>query len=224
MSKIIQIIDCTKIYQLGKTSVTALNKITLDINREEIVAVVGPSGSGKSTLLNLIGGLDAPTEGKIFIDGEEISEMKEKELSELRRVKIGFIFQTFNLFPVLTAYENVEFPLLLQKIPKHERHQKIVKIISLVGLEKFHNHKPSELSGGQQQRVAIARALVHEPKIVLADEPTANLDSKTAEEIIGLMKEINDKVKVTFVFATHDQRIIKFAHQVINLRDGRIME
>ncbi|UCD20472.1 MAG: ABC transporter ATP-binding protein [candidate division WOR-3 bacterium] len=190
----------------------------------EFTAIAGPSGSGKTTLLNIIGCLDVPTKGKILIDGTNINELSSKGKAELRKTQIGFVFQTFNLIPVLTAYENVEIPLILLNLELQKKKERIVAILEEVGLGDFIGRRPNEMSGGQQQRVAIARALVKEPTMVLADEPTANLDSTTAKEILALMQELNEKHETTFIFSTHDQLVMDYSRRTINLRDGRIVE
>jgi len=186
------------------------------------VALVGPSGSGKSTLLNMMGGLDEPTAGSVIIDGVEITELSENKLIDFRLHNIGFVFQSFNLIPVLTAKENVGFVLQLQHIPKEEREKRVLALLEEVGLQDKINSKPGELSGGQQQRVAVARALASKPKIILADEPTANLDSKSAANLLDIMAKLNKEEKITFLFSTHDQRVIKKARRVITLVDGKI--
>ncbi|MCX7957329.1 MAG: ABC transporter ATP-binding protein [Endomicrobia bacterium] len=211
-----------KSYKLGKTEVNALNGIDLEIKEGEFLAICGPSGSGKTTLLNLIGCLDEPMEGTIEILNYNVKHLSDSKLSELRNKYIGFIFQTFNLIPVISAYENVEYPLIIQGVTAKERKRKVLQIIKEVGLEKFLHHKPDELSGGQRQRVAIARALVTLPKIVLADEPTANLDTNTGEEIIELMHRMNREHRITFIFSTHDHKIVKHAEKVYYLRDGKL--
>lgn len=213
-----------KDYTLGEQRVQALEDISLDINNGEFLAIAGPSGSGKSTLLNLIGCIDTPSSGRIFINGQDVSGKTPDQLSDLRARTIGFIFQTFNLFPVLSAEENVEYPLLqFKELSKTERHDRVVKFLDIVGLSNFSNHRPNQLSGGQRQRVAIARALATQPKIVLADEPTANLDHKTGEGILQLMKEINSSYKTTFIFSTHDSRVMTMADRLIHIEDGQIM-
>ncbi len=220
---IVKIQDVRKSYPLGKVSVDALRGVNMELYAGEFAALVGPSGSGKSTLLNMIGCVDVPTSGKVLIDEHNISELKEKELTQLRLEKLGFIFQSFNLINVLSVYQNVEMPLLLQgRFSKEERDQKIRNIVDRVGLTKFINHRPNELSGGQRQRVSIARALITNPRIVLADEPTANLDSKTGKEIIDLMKEINEQQKTTFIFSTHDDRVVSRVERIIPIEDGLI--
>lgn len=214
-----------KDYTLGEQKVQALKDISLNIEDGAFAAIAGPSGSGKSTLLNLIGCIDTPTLGEISINGQDISGRTPDELSNLRARTVGFIFQTFNLFPVLSAEENVEYPLLqLEEVGAMERRNRISKYLAIVGLSKFAGHRPNQLSGGQRQRVAIARALATQPKIILADEPTANLDHKTGEGILQLMKEINCNFKTTFVFSTHDARVMEMADRLVRIEDGQITE
>lgn len=221
---VVELQNVKKIYMLDKTEVHALRGIDLAIKEGEFVCIAGPSGSGKTTILNLIGCIDKPTEGTVLIDNEDVSKFNDKKLTNYRLNKLGFIFQSFNLIPVLNVYENIEFPLLLQKnISKEERRQRVMRLIKEVGLEDRIKNKPSELSGGQRQRVAIARALVTKPVIVLADEPTANLDSETGDKIISLMKQINEIEKTTFIFSTHDPDIMKHAQRIIRLHDGKIV-
>jgi len=216
--------NISKEYLLGKQRVRALINVSLMVAEGEFLAIAGPSGSGKSTLLNLIGCLDVPSSGKIFVNEQDISGKTHDELADLRASTIGFIFQTFNLLPVLSAEENVEYPLLnARTIDKHERRERVRQYLQVVGLEKFARHKPNELSGGQRQRVAIARALATRPKIVLADEPTANLDHKTGEGILALMKEINRASGVTFIFSTHDAKVIALADRVVHISDGELI-
>ena len=219
---VVDLVDVKKNYMLGETRVEALRGVSLQIDRGEFLAIAGPSGAGKSTILNMIGCIDTPSEGKVLIDGQEVEELNDTELTRIRRNKIGFIFQSFNLIAVLNVYENIEFPLLLQRSPsKREREQAVRRVIEEVGLaDRIHN-KPSELSGGQRQRVAIARALVTRPLIVLADEPTANLDSETGHRIVDLMRQINETEKTTFTFSTHDAHIMEHARRVVSIRDGR---
>jgi len=219
-----QLNNVTKNYTLGKNDVAALTDISLSITEGEFISVAGPSGSGKTTLLNLIGCLDKPTGGEISFMGSNIAEMSSGQLADLRNSNIGFIFQSFNLIPVLTAFENVEFPLILQKTKNAADRKKTVNaILEEVGLSELRDRRPIDMSGGQQQRVAIARALVKEPKLVLADEPTANLDSKNGENILNLMLETNKSHNTTFVFSTHDPMVMKFARRLIKLHDGRLM-
>jgi len=220
---IVQIRDVYKQYPLGRVMVDALRGVNMDLYKGEFAALVGPSGSGKSTLLNMIGCVDVPTSGTVLIDGNDIGKMKEKDLTQLRLEKLGFIFQSFNLINVLSVYQNVEMPLLLQgRYTKAQRDEKVRRIVERVGLTKFIKHRPNELSGGQRQRVSIARALITSPRIVLADEPTANLDSKTGKEIIDLMKEINEQERTTFIFSTHDDRVVSRVERVIPIEDGVI--
>jgi putative ABC transport system ATP-binding protein len=221
---IVNLKDVRKIYPLGKHSVEALAGISLEIEKGDFISIAGPSGSGKTTILNMIGCIDTPTEGIVEIAGNVTSGLSDRQITTLRHKVIGFIFQTFNLIPVLNVYENVEFPLLLGKngTGKKERKEWVNYIIESVGLTEWITHKPFELSGGQRQRVAIARALATRPRIVLADEPTANLDSKTGETIIELMKTINREQDTTFIFSTHDSAIVGIADHIIHLLDGKI--
>jgi len=220
---IIEIKNLKKDYALGKTTVHALRGIDLAIEKGDLISIVGPSGSGKTTLLNVIGCIDEATEGSVKVGDREITRMTDKEITDLRLHHIGFIFQTFNLIPVLNTIENVEFPLLLMKKQSRvEIRKRAEKLIDEVGLKEYVKHRPAELSGGQRQRVAIARALVTNPDIVLADEPTANLDSVTGAQILDLMKEMNRIEKTTFIFSTHDANVLKYANSVVKIRDGRI--
>ncbi|MBN1603325.1 MAG: ABC transporter ATP-binding protein [Chitinispirillaceae bacterium] len=212
-----------KAYRKGDQIFNALNGVTAEINKGEFMAIVGPSGSGKSTLLNILGCLDTPTEGNVLYDGAELGKMSENELSSYRKKHIAFIFQSYNLIPVLTVRENIELPLVIDKVrTKKEISQKVMLMIEAVGLSGLQDRFPRELSGGQEQRVAIARALVKDPLLVLADEPTANLDSVTAEEIISLMKGINKTMNTTFLFSTHDPLVQKYAQRIAVLKDGLI--
>lgn len=221
---IVELADVVKDYPLGKVTVRALHGVSVRIRRGEFTAIAGPSGSGKTTLLNLIGCVDVPSEGLVRIDGEDVSRLDDKALTLLRLFKLGFIFQSFNLVPVLTVYQNVELPLLLRgDIGHKERERRVTEMLERVGLKTHATHRPSELSGGQRQRVAIARALVSSPAIVLADEPTANLDTKTGNTIIELMRELNREEHTTFVFSTHDSRVMDHADRVLLLEDGRIV-
>ncbi len=213
--------EVTKEYELGRTKVQALRGVSLSVEPGEFLAVAGPSGSGKSTLLNLMGCLDHPSSGRVLIGEQDVQALDDNALSDLRANRIGFIFQTFNLIPVLSALENVEFPLLLRG-GNHGGHARALRALDEVGLTAFARHRPDELSGGQRQRVAVARALVTDPVIVLADEPTANLDSVTGEAIISLMLEINRRDGTTFIFSTHDPRVMVHAHRVLHLADGLI--
>lgn len=216
--------NATKVYKLGQHEVQALNGVNFTVLEGEFTSVVGPSGSGKSTLLNLIGCIDTPTSGSVTIMGRDVATYKDAALSRLRNETIGFIFQSFNLVPVLNAFENVEYPLVILGVSKAQRLGKTSAILNEVGLEEFAKHRPEELSGGQRQRVAIARALVTEPEIVLADEPTANLDSKTGFEILDLMKKLNEEHRTTFIFSTHDPKIEKYAKNIYTMKDGKLIQ
>lgn len=212
-----------KIYKVNSVEVIALQDMDLVVGEGEFTAIVGPSGSGKTTLLNLIGAIDVPTKGMIKVFNEEINKKSKKELALFRRKYISFIFQTYNLLPTLTVFENVELPLRLLNVNEKEIRKRVFDLLDRVGIKELYNRYPAELSGGQQQRVAIARALVKEPKLVLADEPTANLDSHTAEDIMKLMKKLNEELKVTFIFSTHDPLVMKYARRIVELRDGKII-
>ncbi|MEO8500918.1 MAG: ABC transporter ATP-binding protein [Vicinamibacteria bacterium] len=214
--------NVSKDYVLGRTIVRALHDVSLEVERSEFIAIAGPSGSGKSTLLNLVSAIDSPTTGEVSIDGVSLKALDDNGLSDLRANKIGFIFQTFNLIPVLSAYENVEFPLLFKRQGSVSK-TRVREVLARVGLEDFMHHRPDELSGGQRQRVAVARALVTDPLIVLADEPTANLDSETGQAVIDLMLEINRSAGTTFIFSTHDPSVMSHARRVVRLVDGRIV-
>ncbi|WP_416865007.1 MAG: ABC transporter ATP-binding protein [Imperialibacter sp.] len=215
--------NISKTYNPDKVPVHALNHVDLEIQKGEFTAIVGPSGSGKSTLLNIIGGLDVPTEGTIELGGEDISKFSDNELIDFRLQHIGFVFQAYNLIPVLTAEENVEFIMLLQKQSEKNRKERTLELLTKVGLKDQMNRRPSELSGGQQQRVAVARALASKPEFILADEPTANLDSHSTATLLDMMANMNEKEGATFVFSTHDQRVIDKARRVITLEDGKIV-
>lgn len=219
---IVRVTDVTKDFDLGKIVVNVLKGIDLEIETGKYVSIMGPSGSGKSTLFNMIGGLDKPSSGKVFIDEVDIAQLDAYELAWLRCRKIGYIFQTFNLIPVMTALENVTLPMTFAGTPSEAAVEKGMELLKKVGLEGRHAHKPSELSGGQQQRVAVARALANSPAIILADEPTGNLDLKTGEEIISLLKEMSDDREVTVISATHDYKMLNVSDQVIWIRDGRV--
>ena len=220
---VVRIEHVHKDYLLGDQKVQALKDITLSFEPGVFLAIAGPSGSGKTTLLNLIGCIDTPTSGKIYINDKDVSGKTPDQLADLRNKTIGFIFQTFNLLPVLTAAENVEYPLLQRKdVTADERKKRIAYFLDIVGLSKFAEHRPNQLSGGQRQRVAIARALAILPSIVLADEPTANLDHKTGEEILNLMKQINRAFNTTFIFSTHDKRVISKADRLVRVEDGEV--
>ena len=219
---LIEVNKLTKIYDGTAVPVTALKEVNIKIEKGEFTAIVGPSGSGKTTLLNIIGGLDVPTFGNVIIDNVDISTYKPDELVNFRLHHIGFVFQAYNLIPVFTAKENVEFIMLLQGLNKNEREKQAIELLEAVGLGDRVNNKPSELSGGQQQRIAVARALASKPSFVLADEPTANLDSVTADSLLDLMESLNKEFNMTFVFSTHDRRVIDRAHRVITLHDGAV--
>jgi len=221
------IVECrevTKIYRQGKVDVHALRGVSLSIQEGGFIALAGPSGSGKTTLLNIIGGLDCANSGSITLDGNRINEMSQSKLANLRLHKIGFVFQAYNLIPVLSALENVEFVMLLQGVPAAERRERATAILDDVGLKDECDRRPAELSGGQQQRVAVARAIVSNPSIVLADEPTANLDSKTGRELMEMMRDMNTKKNVTFIFSTHDQMVMDYARRLVLIRDGLVAD
>ena len=221
---IVECVDIKKTYHQGKVEVAALRGVNLSVDTGGFVAIAGPSGSGKTTLLNLIGGLDEADSGSIVVDEQDFSQMSQSELANLRLHRVGFVFQAYNLIPVLSAIENVEFVMLLQGVPHAERRERARAILDDVGLEGMYNRRPAELSGGQQQRVAVARAIVSSPAIVLADEPTANLDSKTGRGLLDMMKQMNEQKKITFIFSTHDHMVMEYARRLINLRDGQIVE
>ena len=220
--KIIRTENLTKVYNHQAVPVRALNNVSLEFDEHEFTAIVGPSGSGKTTLLNMLGGLDKPTEGKIFIDQTEISSLKDSKLIDFRLRNIGFVFQSYNLIPVLTAKENVSFIMLLQKADPKEMEARAIEMLKQVGLEDKINTRPSKLSGGQQQRVAVARALASKPKFILADEPTANLDTESAFNLLDIMLRLNKEEGITLLFSTHDQRVIERARRVITLVDGSV--
>jgi len=213
----------TKIYNPKKIPVHALQGIDLTIKKGEFTAIVGPSGSGKTTLLNIIGGLDRQTEGTVLVDDTDIAELSDNKLIDFRKNKIGFVFQSYNLIPVFTAAENIGFIMLLQKRSRKEIETRVHNLLESVGIVAQKNKRPNQMSGGQQQRVAVARALASKPKFVLADEPTANLDSKSTTDLLDIMENLNKKEEMTFVFSTHDQRVIDRAHRVITIEDGRIV-
>ena len=219
---VIETKQLSKIYE-GVVPVRAVDQVDLNIENDEFTAIVGPSGSGKTTLLNIIGGLDRPTSGSVKVNGIELNGMSDNDLIKFRLKHIGFVFQSYNLIPVLTARENTEFVMLLQKIAANDRDERVDALLKEVGLEDKMNNRPSQLSGGQQQRVAVARALASKPDFVLADEPTANLDSKSAENLLDIMLRLNKEEGITFVFSTHDQRVIDRARRVITLEDGKII-
>lgn len=211
-----------KNYSLGRTTIHALREVSLAVEAGEFTSIVGPSGCGKTTMLNLVGCIDLPSSGSIRFDGELTSTFGDDDEAQLRLAKIGFIFQSFNLVPVLTIAENIEIPMMLARKPKRERRARVEELMELVGLGEYASHKPDELSGGQRQRVAIARALANEPRLVIADEPTANLDGATGQSVLDAMKTLNEKRGVTFLFSTHDPRVMRYARRVIRLRDGEI--
>ncbi len=219
---VVELTNVTRVYQQGKVDVHALRGLSLQVHRGEFMALSGPSGSGKTTTLNLIGALDAPTSGRIVFEGHDLNTMSRRELSHLRRDRIGFVFQSYNLIPVLTAYENAELVLSVQGVGAMERREKVMALLHAVGLDGMEDRRPSELSGGQQQRVAIARALASDPAVILADEPTANVDSDTARHLLDLMQELNQTHAATFIFSTHDQRVMERAKRVIRMVDGQI--
>ncbi len=223
-SPIVELSGVKKVYLLGNTKVPAVRGVTFTIEKGDFISIAGPSGSGKTTILNLIGCIDTPSEGKVRIDGVETGGLRDREITSIRHTMIGFIFQSFNLIPVLDVYENIEFPLLLgrERPGRSKRKDWIENLIEQVGLGQWRRHRPGELSGGQRQRVAIARALATRPRIVLADEPTANLDSATGESIIELMKKINREMETTFIFSTHDANIVRIADHVVRLHDGQV--
>lgn len=221
------IVECRKvkkIYRQGRMQVAALDGVDLDVEKGGFIAIAGPSGSGKTTLLNILGGLDSADEGTVSVDGDALEKMSESKLADLRLRKIGFVFQSYNLIPVLSALENVEFGMLLQGVPAKERGRRAMAILDDVGLSDKYDRRPAELSGGQQQRVAVARAIVSDPVIVLADEPTANLDSKTGKGLLEIMREMNESRKATFIFSTHDEMVMDYARRLVMIRDGKIVE
>ena len=221
---IIALENATKIYQIGEVETHALNGVTLSIESGEFAALVGPSGSGKTTILQLMGCLDKPNSGIVKVNGQDVSQFKANQRAEIRRQMIGFIFQFFALVPVLSAYENVELPLLLNNVSAKERKERVGHLLDSVGLADRMQHRPDQMSGGEQQRVAIARALATNPVVVLADEPTANLDTGNGQQAMGIMKKLNEETGTAFVFATHDPRVMSYARHVIKLRDGRVTE
>ena len=219
----VEVKDLVKIYKLGAVQIKALRGVSFSCKRGEMVAVVGPSGSGKTTLLNLIGTLDKPTNGQVFIEGTDVTKLNEKKLTLLRRQKIGFVFQFFNLIPVLTAFENVELPMLIAGVKKDIREKRAQHLLELVGLADRMHHKPDELSGGEQQRVAIARALANKPSLLLADEPTGDLDTETGLKVVNLMKDLTKKENATAIIVTHDLDIAGIADRILKMRDGKII-
>jgi putative ABC transport system ATP-binding protein len=219
---IVELVEVTRTYRQGALEVHALRKLSLRIDAGEFTAICGPSGSGKTTLLNLIGALDRPTSGVIRVEGHDLGAMSQRQRSHLRRDRIGFVFQAYNLMPVLTALENAEMVLSLQGMEVEERRERVMRVLEEVGLESLENRRPDELSGGQQQRVAIARAIASNPAVVLADEPTANLDSENANHLLDIMEQLNRDRGVTFVFSTHDPRVMERAHRLIRIVDGQV--
>jgi putative ABC transport system ATP-binding protein len=219
---VVEIRDVTKTYQQGAVDVHALRGLTMTIQKAEFTAICGPSGSGKTTALNMIGALDMPTSGSVSVEGHDLAKLSRRALSNLRRDRIGFVFQAYNLIPVLTAYENAEIVMSLQGKTPEERRERVMGLLAEVGLEGMEHRRPYELSGGQQQRVAIARAIAASPAVVLADEPTANVDSETADRLLALMEELNRNRDVTFVFSTHDPKVMERAKRIVHLVDGRI--
>ncbi len=219
---IVKTIGLTKVYRRGKLEVPAVVDVNLQVHSGEIIGIVGPSGSGKTTLLNLIGGLDKPTRGKVFVEDVDITSLSEGELANYRLKKVGFVFQFYNLIPTLTALENVELPMALAGVPKTERRRRAMELLEMVGLESRADHKPDELSGGEQQRVAIARALANNPAIVLADEPTGDLDSKSAKSLVSLVRRLNKENGQTFMIATHDPIVMEGCTRIYSMRDGRV--
>jgi putative ABC transport system ATP-binding protein len=222
--KIVECQEVNKAYEQGQLSVQALKDVSLQIDKGEFLAVAGPSGSGKTTLLNMIGGLDRFDSGNIIVDGAVYENMSQSQLASLRLHKIGFVFQAYNLIPVLSAIENVEYVMLLQGRPASTRRSKARAILDEVGLAGKYDRRPAELSGGQQQRVAVARAIVSDPAIVLADEPTANLDSKTGQGLLEMMKQMNAEKQITFIFSTHDRMVMNYAHRLVKLKDGHLVD
>jgi len=221
---IIRTKDLYRVYRETKVPVHAVNGISIDFDEAEFTAIVGPSGSGKTTLLNMIGGLDSPTKGAVHINGTNVTKLSSKETTDFRLKNIGFVFQSFNLIPVLTALENVEFIMQLQGVKKTDRQKRARELLEAVGLEDKINSRPGDLSGGQQQRVSVARALASKPRFILADEPTASLDSKSTSELLDIMMEMNEKYKTTFIFSTHDQRVVDKARRIVTIEDGKVVE
>ena len=222
MTTVIETKNLVRIFGKDETKVTALDQVNVTIEKGEFTAIIGPSGSGKTTLLQLIGGLDEPDEGDVLLSGTNIANMSGTELSDFRRDHIGFIFQSYNLIPVLSAEENIEYIMLIQGVPEQQRKNRVQEMLALVGLEGLGDRRPAQLSGGQQQRVAVARAMASKPDIILADEPTANLDSATGIALLEVMRELNEQMNMTFVFSTHDQKIMDRADRLIHLEDGKV--
>jgi putative ABC transport system ATP-binding protein len=222
MKPVVKLEQVTKVYRQGAVDVHALRGLDLTVEKGEFVAICGPSGSGKTTMLNLIGALDRTTSGEVWLEGKNLNQLNRQQLSRLRRDRIGFVFQAYNLIPVLTAFENAESVLALQGGPAEERYERVMALLAEVGLEGMEHRRPHELSGGQQQRVAIVRAIAAEPAVVLADEPTANVDSETAENLLGIMDGLNQERGVTFIFSTHDNRVMERAWRLVRMVDGRV--
>ena len=221
--KVLELFNVHKVYNTTHVEVHAVNDVSLEFEEGEFAAIVGPSGSGKTTLLNMIGGLDMPTEGRILVNSTDLSTLKSSAIIDFRMRNIGFVFQSYNLIPVLTAKENIEFIMSLQKWPRNERDKRTVELLKAVGLEDRINSRPAQLSGGQQQRIAVARALASKPRFVLADEPTANLDTKSTENLLDIMEKLNRVENITFIFSTHDARVVKKARRVVTLEDGKVV-
>jgi putative ABC transport system ATP-binding protein len=222
--EVVKVENITRVYKVGAVETRALQGINLSIESGEFTTLVGPSGSGKTTLLQMIGCLDQPTSGRVFVDGKDVTTLNRNQRADMRKGHIGFVFQFFALIPTLSAYENVEMPLLLTNHGSSERRERVMQLLEAVGLADRANNRPDQMSGGQQQRVSIARALATKPALVLADEPTANLDTANGEQVMEIMAKLNKETGVTFIFATHDSRVIKFARRVVTLRDGLIVE
>jgi putative ABC transport system ATP-binding protein len=220
---LVRVEDVTRKFPLDHNAVIALDRVNIQVDCGEFLAIAGPSGSGKSTLLNLIGCIDKPTSGRILVSGVDTSKLNPIRTASLRREKIGFVFQTFNLIPVFTAGENVEYPLLIQGVSSHERRKRVADALQSVGLSARANHRPDLLSGGERQRVAVARAIVHRPALILADEPTANLDTQNATQLIDLMHDLNRSLGLTFIFSTHDQRLLEHTPRIVRLCDGQVV-
>ncbi|MBI2545516.1 MAG: ABC transporter ATP-binding protein [Candidatus Aenigmarchaeota archaeon] len=224
METVIELKDVSKVYDLDAVKVNALDKVSLKITKGQFISIIGPSGSGKSTMLHMLGALDKPTSGKVFIDGQDLSKLSDDELARLRGEKIGFVFQFFNLYPTLTAVENVELPMIIEGVDNDVRRERSLELLKLVGLEDRAYHLPAQLSGGQRQRVAIARALSNKPSFILADEPTGNLDSKSGKELIDMLIKLNKQQKTTIIIITHDEYIASHAKRIVSIKDGRIFK
>jgi putative ABC transport system ATP-binding protein len=222
--EVIQLQDVTRVYRIGEVETHALRGVNLTIGEGEFTTIVGPSGSGKTTLLQLVGCLDKPTSGRVFLEGQDVTQLSAGKRADLRKGKIGFVFQFFALIPGLTAYENIELPLLLTGANGKQRKERVVELLDAVGLTERAGHRPDQMSGGEQQRVAVARALAAHPTLILADEPTANLDTENGRQVMEIMERLNEETGTTFVFATHDPRVIAFGRRVVELRDGKVAE